>query len=125
MKTPSSANTVIVDKIHNYLACFCALIVNYMSEFPCRIEMGEEPLVKTAATVFQDMCYNYRDQLSAGIICAGWDKVHGGQVIIYIFKLIEERLLCLPKCRITLYDRFISSRTTLKSMLYIVLYTRG
>ena len=26
------------------------------------------------------MCYGYRDQLSAGIICAGWDKREGGQV---------------------------------------------
>ena len=42
--------------------------------------MGEEPLVKTAASIFQDLCYNYRDQLSAGIICAGWDKRKGGQV---------------------------------------------
>ena len=42
--------------------------------------MGEEPLVRTAAAVFQDLCYNYRDQLSAGIICAGWDKKKGGQV---------------------------------------------
>ena len=42
--------------------------------------MGEPALVKTAASVFQDLCYNYRDQLTAGIICAGWDKRHGGQV---------------------------------------------
>ena len=46
--------------------------------------MGEEPLVKTAATVFQDLCYNYRDQLSAGIIVAGWDKKLGGQVSVVI-----------------------------------------
>ncbi len=42
--------------------------------------MGEEPLVRTAAAVFQDLCYSYRDQLTAGIICAGWDKKKGGQV---------------------------------------------
>merc|ERR1712002_1398451 len=44
------------------------------------MEMGEQPLVKTAASVFQDLCYNYRDSLSAGIIVAGWDKRLGGQV---------------------------------------------
>lgn len=44
------------------------------------MEMGEEPQVKTAAAVFQDLCYSYRDQLSAGIICAGWDRKKGGQV---------------------------------------------
>lgn len=45
-----------------------------------KMELGTEPLVKTAASIFQDLCYNYRDQLSAGIICAGWDKQKGGQV---------------------------------------------
>jgi len=46
------------------------------------MEMGEDPLVKTAAKVFQDLCYNYRDSLSAGIICAGWDRKLGGQVTL-------------------------------------------
>ena len=45
-----------------------------------RVQLGEAPLVKTAASVFQELCYNYRDQLTAGIICAGWDRRHGGQV---------------------------------------------
>lgn len=50
-----------------------------------RVELGEAPQVKAAATVFQNLCYNYRDQLVAGIICAGWDRRNGGQVqIIYI-----------------------------------------
>jgi len=54
-------------------------IVSYHLEFH-EIQLGEPPLVKTAATVFQELCYNYRDQLMAGIICAGWDKRNGGQV---------------------------------------------
>lgn len=44
------------------------------------IEIGENVEVKTAASLFREMCYGYRDQLSAGIICAGWDKRNGGQV---------------------------------------------
>ena len=44
------------------------------------MEMGEEPLVKTVAHMFKQLCYDYRDQLTAGIIVAGWDKVNGGQV---------------------------------------------
>jgi hypothetical protein len=36
--------------------------------------------VETAANVFRELCYNYRDSLSAGIIIAGWDKRKGGQV---------------------------------------------
>jgi len=45
------------------------------------MEIEEEPLVKTAATLFQRLCYNYRDQLTAGIICAGWDRKVGPQVL--------------------------------------------
>ena len=44
------------------------------------MQLGEEPLVATAAKEFQRLCYDYRDQLMAGIICAGWDKEKGGQV---------------------------------------------
>lgn len=46
------------------------------------MENNEPPLVNTAANVFREMCYNYRDQMMAGIICAGWDKRKGGQVTI-------------------------------------------
>lgn len=38
------------------------------------------PEVKTAATLFQMLCYNNKAHLQAGIICAGWDKHHGGSV---------------------------------------------
>ena len=47
-----------------------------------RMEMGEEPLVKTVAYIFKQLCYDYRDQLTAGIIVAGWDKRDGGQVFV-------------------------------------------
>jgi 20S proteasome subunit beta 1 len=45
------------------------------------LEQGEPPLVETAANIFRQLCYDYRDQLTAGIIVAGWDKRKGGQVI--------------------------------------------
>ena len=45
-----------------------------------KIELGEEPLVKTAAALFQDLCYTNKDRLLAGIIVGGWDKQAGGQV---------------------------------------------
>ncbi|XP_005091219.1 proteasome subunit beta type-6 [Aplysia californica] len=54
-------------------------IVKYHVDFH-RMEMGEEPLVKTVAHMFKQLCYDYRDQLTAGIIVAGWDKQNGGQV---------------------------------------------
>ncbi|GLG98634.1 Proteasome subunit beta type-6-like Protein [Gryllus bimaculatus] len=56
-----------------------AEIVNYHLAFH-RVELGEEPLVETAANVFRELCYNYRDTLTAGIIIGGWDKRKGGQV---------------------------------------------
>ena len=56
--------------------CKCSLLL----AFSHSLEVEEAPLVKTAAQQFRQMCYRYRDQLSAGIICAGWDKRDGGQV---------------------------------------------
>ncbi|NP_001290914.1 proteasome subunit beta type-6 [Esox lucius] len=44
------------------------------------IELDEPPLVQTAANLFKQMCYRYREELMAGIIVAGWDKRKGGQV---------------------------------------------
>ena len=44
------------------------------------IELGQEPLVKTAASLFQELCYTNKDRLLAGIIVGGWDKHSGGQV---------------------------------------------
>ncbi|KAJ2787555.1 Proteasome subunit beta type-1 [Coemansia interrupta] len=41
---------------------------------------GEPPTVKVAASLFQEICYQNRSQLMAGIIIAGWDKREGGSV---------------------------------------------
>ncbi|KAK7476094.1 hypothetical protein BaRGS_00032648 [Batillaria attramentaria] len=54
-------------------------IVKYHLDFN-KMEMGEDPLVQTAANVFRELCYDYRDSLTAGIIVAGWDKHYSGQV---------------------------------------------
>ncbi|CAG5095640.1 Oidioi.mRNA.OKI2018_I69.XSR.g14274.t1.cds [Oikopleura dioica] len=40
----------------------------------------ENPSVETAATLFKEYCYEYRDHFSAGILVAGWDPIKGGQV---------------------------------------------
>ncbi|CAO3675355.1 unnamed protein product [Umbelopsis ramanniana] len=44
------------------------------------VQQDEAPTVHVAATLFQEMCYQNKDQLSAGIIVAGWDKKKGGTV---------------------------------------------
>ncbi|XP_063223893.1 proteasome subunit beta type-6 [Bacillus rossius redtenbacheri] len=54
-------------------------IVSYHLDFH-KNETGEPPLVEMAANVFRELCYNYRDSLTAGIIVAGWDRRKGGQV---------------------------------------------
>ena len=44
------------------------------------IDFGNPPPVHTAAHLFKNISYDYRDQLTAGLIIAGWDKDTGGQV---------------------------------------------
>jgi 20S proteasome subunit beta 1 len=46
------------------------------------VALGEKarPRVVTCASLFRKMCYDYKAQLMAGIIVAGWDPVQGGQV---------------------------------------------
>ena len=45
-----------------------------------RTEFGRAPTVRVAATISRKLCYNNKDQLSAGLICAGWDPREGGSV---------------------------------------------
>ncbi|XP_053207770.1 proteasome subunit beta type-6-like [Panonychus citri] len=56
-----------------------AEIVKYHLSF-YEMEVGEPAPVKVAANIFRDLCYQYRDQLTAGIIVAGWDKREKGQI---------------------------------------------
>ncbi|XP_049847829.1 proteasome subunit beta type-6-like [Schistocerca gregaria] len=44
------------------------------------IEMNQPPLVKTAALLAQQICYNNKAYLVAGLIVGGWDSTYGGQV---------------------------------------------
>ena len=43
-------------------------------------ELEQEPAVSTAATLFQKLCYENKNNLLAGIIVGGWDKYQGGSV---------------------------------------------
>ncbi|KAF6015214.1 Proteasome subunit beta type-1 [Brettanomyces bruxellensis] len=43
---------------------------------------GKEPGTELAASVFQEICYNNKDMLTAGIIIAGYDQKKGGQVFV-------------------------------------------
>jgi hypothetical protein len=44
------------------------------------VELNTQPEVKTAAALFQQLCYNNKNALQAGIIVGGWDPRNGGSV---------------------------------------------
>ncbi|GAB1203845.1 Proteasome subunit beta type-1 [Aspergillus pseudonomiae] len=44
------------------------------------ITNNEAPSTQVAASLFQELCYENKDMLTAGIIIAGYDPRHGGQV---------------------------------------------
>ena len=44
------------------------------------VSVGGVPQVSVAAHIFQQLCYQNKDNLLAGIICAGWDDKEGGSV---------------------------------------------
>lgn len=46
----------------------------------------------TAASLFKEMCYRYREDLMAGILVAGWDPRRGGQVRSWSSQLWEASL---------------------------------
>lgn len=48
--------------------------------FITSVQNAEPPATQIAAALFQELCYSNKDQLSAGIIIAGYDKRHGGEV---------------------------------------------
>ncbi|KAI2810683.1 Proteasome subunit beta type-6 [Blomia tropicalis] len=54
-------------------------VVAYQLDF-YQMETGEPANVSLGASLFRDMCYKYRDQMTAGLIIAGWDRRLGGQV---------------------------------------------
>ncbi|PFH52528.1 hypothetical protein AMATHDRAFT_1935 [Amanita thiersii Skay4041] len=67
-RSGSAADTqAIADIVHYYLQMYSQTA-------------GERPSVRTATSLFQRLCYENKDALSAGIIVAGWDKEVGPSV---------------------------------------------
>ncbi|KAG1907337.1 nucleophile aminohydrolase [Suillus fuscotomentosus] len=62
-----SDTQAVADIVHNYLQLYTQI-------------HGAHPPVSSAAGMFQDICYDNKDALSAGIIVAGWDKEVGPSV---------------------------------------------
>lgn len=44
------------------------------------MQENELPKVRTASALFQELCYQNKDALTAGIIVAGWDEKDGPSV---------------------------------------------
>lgn len=51
----------------------------HLQTYASQLPNNEKPTTEIAANVFQELCYNNKDNLTAGIICAGYDK-NGGSV---------------------------------------------
>lgn len=58
------------------------VISDYVRHFLSQhhVELGEDPLVVTAARLFRELCYHNKSMLMASIIVGGYDPHHGGQV---------------------------------------------
>jgi 20S proteasome alpha/beta subunit len=74
--------------------------VGVVAFFVCMVgsaELNQPVSVKTAAALFQQICYDNKDRLMAGIIVAGWDPVEKGGSIYSI------PLGGTPQCNQTLF----------------------
>ncbi|XP_048472699.1 proteasome subunit beta type-9 isoform X2 [Rhincodon typus] len=94
-----SAGEAICNRVMNKLSplhdrIYCALSgsaadaqaiadsVNYQLELHS-IETGDAPLVQAAASVVKNISYKYKEELSAHLIVAGWDRKRKGQVSVH------------------------------------------
>ncbi|KAI8997507.1 proteasome subunit beta type-6 [Pilobolus umbonatus] len=67
-RSGSAADTqAIADIVHYYLQMYT-------------VQEDTAPTVRIASSLFQELCYQNKDGLMAGIIVAGWDKVDGPSV---------------------------------------------
>ncbi|XP_041932351.1 proteasome subunit beta type-9 [Alosa sapidissima] len=102
-----SAGASVVNRVMNKLSLlhdkiYCALsgsaadaqtiaeIVNYQLDVHS-VELGEDPLVRSAATLVKNISYKYKEELSAHLIVAGWDLRGGGQVYVTLNGLLSRQ----------------------------------
>ncbi|XP_035038594.2 proteasome subunit beta type-9 [Hippoglossus stenolepis] len=102
-----SAGESVVNRVMNKLSplhdkIYCALsgsaadaqtiaeIVNYQLDVHS-IEIGDDPQVRSAATLVRNVSYKYKEELSAHLIVAGWDKKDGGQVFATLNGLLTRQ----------------------------------
>ncbi|KAI9490786.1 proteasome subunit beta type-6 [Zychaea mexicana] len=67
-RSGSAADTqAVADIVHYYLQLYS-------------VQENQMPSVRTASALFQELCYQNKDMLTAGIIVAGWDEKNGPAV---------------------------------------------
>lgn len=89
-RSGSAADTqAVADIVHYYLQMFTFVFYTVHSSQASKGQLtamfdrqtsGAPPPVHTAAALFQKLCYENKDGLSAGIIVAGWDEEVGPSV---------------------------------------------
>lgn len=65
-------------------------VFNFIS-YSFSIEIGEDPQVRSAATLVKNISYKYKEELSAHLIVAGWDRRDGGQVFATLKGLLTRQ----------------------------------
>ncbi|TKS89112.1 Antigen peptide transporter 2 [Collichthys lucidus] len=102
-----SAGASVVNRVMNKLSplhdkIYCALsgsaadaqtiaeMVNYHLDVHS-IEIGEDPQVRSAATLVRNISYKYKEELSAHLIVAGWDRRNKGQVFATLNGLLTRQ----------------------------------
>ncbi|XP_016373352.1 proteasome subunit beta type-9-like [Sinocyclocheilus rhinocerous] len=104
-----SAGESVVNRVMNKLSplhdkIYCALsgsaadaqtiaeIVNYQLDVHSYLSpMSYDPLVCSAATLVKNISYKYKEELSAHLIVAGWDRKKGGQVYATLNGLLSRQ----------------------------------
>lgn len=83
-RSGSAADTqAVADMVHYYLQLYTYVFITSLPLLVLRTTRqthGSAPPVSVAAGNFQNICYDNKDALSAGIIVAGWDKEVGPSV---------------------------------------------
>jgi len=96
----TSSNHIILNRaadkismITNYIVCLRSgsssdtqSIIDLVRNIVLKEQLQKQELieVRVVAQIIRNICYERKSFLNCGLICAGWDNLHGGQVYIVI-----------------------------------------
>ncbi|KAI4817548.1 hypothetical protein KUCAC02_010933 [Chaenocephalus aceratus] len=73
------------------LAFIFLVIIQFLAMLYHSIEIDKDPKVCSAATLVRNISYKYKEELSAHLIVAGWDRRDGGQVFATLNGLLTRQ----------------------------------